>query len=194
MTLGNNLTTWNIVCGLAIVVMVGAACFELAAPKPSAQAEIKKLDGKRKLLLVRDRAVQVEMEKAKANLAAYIRKNTAADTAPIVLSDLNTLAKAAGVNLTNFRPGRTTVSGDVTVVPFDVTATGTYNQLVTFMRKTEEPDHLLAVNSIQITNSEGAGDQISATLSFVTLVSTPKPPASASPTPTRSGATNGQVK
>jgi Tfp pilus assembly protein PilO len=175
MTLGNNLTTWNILCGLAMVVMVGAACFELAVPKPNSTKEWRKLDGQRKILIVKQRNTENDLEKARKQMASFVRKGGSEQAAPVVLDDLNTVAKATGVKLANFRPGRTTASGDLTMVPFDVTATGSFNQLVDFMRRTEEPSHLLAVNSLQINNSEGAGDQVTATISFVTLNQTPKP-------------------
>lgn len=191
MTLGNNMTTWNIVCVLAAVVAVGAACFELAVPKPNSKLLWQKLDGQQKILVVKYRNTENDLNKAKENLAAFTRKTAAADTAPVVLNDLNTLGKASGVNLTNFRPGRTTASGDLTVVPFDVTASGTFNQLVDFVRRSEEPGRLLAVNSLLINNSEGAGDLVTATVSFVTLVPTPKAPA---PTTAKPGVTIGQNK
>ncbi|MES1227630.1 MAG: hypothetical protein ABUL72_03110 [Armatimonadota bacterium] len=170
MNFGNNLRTWNLVCGAALVALVGCAVFDLVAPKLDQRQLFKKLDGERKS---QDMKAQAN-EKLWADRNRKIVSSTWTDTvdvvSPKVLANLTDVAKASGVKLNNFRPGKPTKDGTVTYAVFDVNAAGTFNQVVDFIRKSEEPSQLLAVNSVQVNNSDGTTDSVSASISFVALL------------------------
>ena len=170
MKAGNNVETWTAVCGVALVALVGAVLFQYLAPVTDIRKQWRKLDGQRKALEVRVRASSKILNQGKNRLALHTWDMPADKVAPRVLTDLTEKAKASGVKLNNFRPGKVITTGSLPAVLFDVNAVGTYNQIVDFVRKTEEPSTLLAVNSIQVTNSDGTTDSVNATVSFVGLI------------------------
>jgi hypothetical protein len=149
---------------IAVVAMIGALAFMLVIPKPSTKGfEAKRLRSEKQIL--------VDISSARANLTTSTAKVVSRtwtgglqEVGPGALQSMNALATKHKVKLSGFRPERTSQSAGVDLVPFSVTAEGSFLDVVAFVKAIEDPANKLAVDTVQVASSEANSDQATATV------------------------------
>jgi hypothetical protein len=147
----------------AIGMILGAA-FILFFPKPSTKALFDTQERQEQQIQRDADKAQEDFKAAQAKVAALSWSGGAEQVGPGALQAMNALAAKFKVTLSGFRPARTSQASGLDLLPYSVTATGAYPDVVNFVQAIENPDNRLAVDSIQIASSEANGDQVIATI------------------------------
>ena len=156
---GAKVASWAGVIG----IVIGAA-FILFVPKPTT-ASVFAMKKKQEATIQSqaDRA-QSEFKDSQKEVVARTWSGGAEDVGPGALNEMNALATKYKVKLSGFRPERPTQDSGLDFLPFSVTATGAYLDLLNFVKAIENPDNKLAVDSLQIASSEANSDQVIGTI------------------------------
>jgi Tfp pilus assembly protein PilO len=196
MSLGHNVKTYNILAGLAVVVMLGTLGYAVLGPKPTDREIWQKTNQEKKDLIAKIALNRSRLDESEGKQAAYTWKLTSDQIGPDVLTNLNALAKNKQVLLSNFRPGKLTENGGLRVLTYDLTLAGTYGTVWEFLREVQEPEQLLAIQSVQMSNTDGISDAVTAKVTLIALADKKsiavRRPAAPAPnlTPNQEGTTN----
>jgi Tfp pilus assembly protein PilO len=149
---------------IGILGIIAGAAFIFLVPRPTAasiRATQKQKEGQAQL-----RAAQAKKDfgAAHSKVVARTWSGGAEQVGPGALQSMNALAAKHRVKLSGFRPERSSQVSGLDFLPYSVTATGAYLDLVNFVRAIENPDTKLAVDSLQIASSEANSDQVIATI------------------------------
>jgi Tfp pilus assembly protein PilO len=179
MTLGHNIGTYNVLCGAALLILVGmaAADYLLPLPKPKNvkdryERELKELNGE--ILASRQ-----QFTTAKTALEKRIWKGEEDQASPEILADLNDLAVAGGVRIVSFRPQKAQVNRSLRQLGFVMVAEGSFGQVMSMVRQMEGTMTRTAIHQIQIASSDGGSDRVTATIGLAAYV---EDPAASKPT------------
>lgn len=157
--MGLKIATWLGILG----IIVGAA-FLLFLPKPSTASIVAMQKQQEAQIQGRAEDAQDDFDIAKEKVVGLTWKGGAEQVGPGALQSMNALATKYRVKLSGFRPSRTAQASGLDLLPFSVTATGSYPDLLNFVKAIENPDNKLAVDSLQIASSEANSDQVIATV------------------------------
>ena len=174
MNLGNNEQTWTIACGTAVVLLLAMAVGDILMPHPSQDAANRQAIEKQRMLLARNIVSQKLVEDAEVKRSGYTWKISPDRVGPEIMTDLTGIAAKNKVTVGNFRPAKVTAADSVNLMSFDTNITGSYRNTAQFLKVLEEPDNLLIVQSVQISNSNGATDDVSLNLSLTAVVDSAK--------------------
>lgn len=157
--MGVKIATWlgvlGIIAGIALLFLL---------PKPNAhEAFVRQKEQERNIQASADKS-QKEFEAAKVTVVAQTWNGGAETVGPGALAVMNTLATKNRVQLSGFRPERTSQASGLDLLPYSVTATGAYLDVLNFVKAIENPQNKLAVDSLQIASSEANSDQVIATV------------------------------
>jgi hypothetical protein len=150
--------------GLALLAMAVALIFLIFIPKPTTKglaskqfnaenAVLKEISEAHKSYLASEKEVQTQTWKGGLE-----------QVGPGALQAINALAAKHKVKLSGFRPERTTQYAGLDLVPFSVTAEGSYLDVLGLVKAIEDPANKLAVDLVQVSSSEANGDQVTATI------------------------------
>ncbi len=177
---------------IAIVILAATMAF---VPLPSSQGLAK---GK----LLAQGKIDDEIESAKKRIAdaqkvldAGLRTGTQDQVSPAVLADVAAVTKAAKVSMTGFRPQRTAVVGVLTQFPFVFTVEGGFMAVMDTLKRLEDPKTKLSVHLVQLTNTDPATDNVTATVGVTAFAASPKvEPEGESKTDAKAAKTEGATK
>jgi len=170
--IGNNRKTWNVVCALALVMMLVIALADMFIPKPTEAKEIA------------SRHQQVnELERKIKSDEDYLQELILEDTGmwegdqevvtPKILQAVSQLAAANKVNLKSFRPQSPVSDGDTIRAHFVILADGKFPDIAAFLRALDSSSTKVGTNVVQIASADQESDQINATIGIVAYIKAP---------------------
>ncbi len=180
---GNNIRTWNIVCGLALFVMVLIAAFDLFVPKPDYQAVID-----RRAEQIAD--LEIEVARASAELERLqsatpnIWEGNMEDVTPRLLAEASRLCANHNVNLKSFRPQNPVSDGETIRANYVMLVDGSFPQVTALIRAIDSPASRIGLSVIQISAADQESDRVNATLGVIAFLKAPEPAS-------RTASTNG---
>lgn len=162
--------TAAILTGAAIVLMVGSIAFMFLAPRPNAEAAVRKQQDK-----TFQARIATETAEQKAALAAsYVGTHTWAgnvdEVSPAALTRVTGLAKARGLRLLSFRPQRAAESSLITQLPFLATVEGTYPSIMEFTRDLETEGTRLVVTSVMVSSADASSDRVTSSIGLLAFI------------------------
>ena len=157
--MGARIALWIGILGIAAGV-----CFIALIPKPSTALVYAKQKAQEQKILAQSAKAQKDYDNLHKTLVTRTWSGGAQNVGPGALQAMNALATKYRVKLSGFRPERTTQASSLNLLPYSVTATGGYTDVLGFVKAIENPDNKLAVDSIQIASSEANTDQVIATI------------------------------
>lgn len=171
--LGHNVKTWNLVIGLALVLLVAVAAYDLIVPKPSVQKERVRMN--REI-----RKAEIDRNEAEAKLAALTANPPKAfevlpeKATPQILAEVTRLAGESKVNVKSFRPQRPDMNGAMARLTYVVLADGTFDQAMSFAKALDAADNRIGVTQIQFASADGETDKVNVTIGIVAYADKPK--------------------
>jgi Tfp pilus assembly protein PilO len=157
---------WNLSLALALVFFTGSLAFALM-PQPDPNRVNATFQ---KTLKVNEAKLQMARTKAAKLQADNISQLWMGDAEAIgarSLDNVSKIAKARGVKLNAFRPQRPVQSAELEHIPFLTIVEGSYPAVVSFLKTLEQPSLKLAVNSVQVTATDGTSDSVSASIVLI---------------------------
>jgi hypothetical protein len=116
---------------------------------------------------------------AQAKIDPLLWSGTSEEIGPKALASVTKLAKARKIRILAFRPQKPIDMGGLTQIPFSLSIDGTYPNTMQLVKDLETTDAKLAVSLVQVAASDGATDQVTASINVVAYVKT-APPAKTS--------------
>lgn len=159
-------TVWTIALAAAVLLFVVSIGFAIM-PKPTAAGvEASKRKQSRAILesVASAKASEQSMEGA---IKPLIWQEEDQAIGAKALATVSSIAKASGLKLTAFRPQRLSEGKGLAQLPFLVFVEGGYPKVLSFIRKLESPAGKLAINSVQVASSDGASDEVTASIVLV---------------------------
>ena len=154
----------NLAILLAVIAIVGAVVFMVAVPKPSVQRLItKQRQDEAKIFDDADKAHK-ELAGAQKKIVSQVWGGPAQEIGPGALQKMNLLATDHKIKLSGFRPQRTSQASGLEMLPYSVTAEGSFTDVLRFVKAIEDPKNKLAVHEVQIASSEANSDQVTANI------------------------------
>lgn len=175
MTLGDNIPTWNVVCGLAIAAIVGCAVFDRVAPRPKIGDTVKKQAAEQTKLTAEWNQAKADLKKAEDSIAKYAWASNVSDVGPAVLDKVNRAAAARSVKISTFRPQRVQDVAPLKAAEYTVSVQGSFLAVVAFVKDLENPESKLVVTSAQFSSTDAATSAVSASVGLVAFVNEPLP-------------------
>ena len=152
---------------VGIVCLSGSLIFGLFFPKPS----IKGIEGKKiaqqRLLINESEDLKKNVDSLEEVLATTKFEDKPDLITPFVVNRVNAKVKENKLSLTSLRPQRTLDGKSMLQLPYVANFDGSFPGVLAFLRAFESGNDKLAVNQLQLTSSEGAGDRVSATVGLV---------------------------
>lgn len=181
MTLGHNIGTYNVLCGAAILALIGMAVADRLLPQPNPAGVRFKYSQELKNLNAEIRTAREEFTTAKTALEKRLWKGDEDQASPEVLADLNELAVAGGVRIVSFRPQKVQVNGSLRQLGFVMVAEGSFGQVMNMVRQMEGAMTRTAIHQIQIASADGGSDRVTATVGMAAYVEDPAASKPAAP-------------
>lgn len=157
------LTAATLAAGLVIILMV---IYQFVVPMPVTKGAEKYLRDQTELALKSRIAIEKAEKLEKSNIARLWDLGPEA-LGPIAMSRVSNMAKSNNLSLVSFRPLRNASAGDLVRSGFTIALEGTFPKVIQFARKLETPETKLAVVSLQVTATDGASDNVSATVGVI---------------------------
>ena len=170
MTLGNNVESWNLAIGASLILIIGVVGFEFSTPKPTTRDVDKQVVRDKRELTTKVLTSKKLYNQAQDLQSSYTWKIERDKVGPEILTDLTQLATKHSVTVSNFRPSKTSQVGPLTVLSYETNASGSFLKISEFMRALEEPQNLVIVQSVQISNSDGNSDDVVVNLGLLAAV------------------------
>lgn len=191
--LGNNIPTWNLACGAALLLLAGAAAYDRLTPQPDPEAA--KGHRSREIAELEERVLAslAELERVQNSPAATFLGDAEATT-PLVLEEVTRLANQQKLLVKSFRPQRPEPAEQVTRLRYTLLVEGPFPKIAALARSIGQDNKRLGLSLLQISSTDNATDRVNATFGVVAYSTNPPPPprattASARTTPDRNPAT-----
>lgn len=172
------LRQWNILIGICLLAMAAFAAYDLLVPKPS--SAVKRASRHKMEIEVMQETGKLKTREAES--VAIIEQNTWVEEAnligPQVLDQVASTAKAQDVQMSAFRPQRSSTDGKVERIPFLITLQGSFPKIVAFVRNIEAAGNRIGVTTVQCASADGKSDAVTATVGLIAVrdLSQKKPP------------------
>ncbi|AIE85988.1 hypothetical protein [Fimbriimonas ginsengisoli] len=161
-------TGWNILFGVSLLAIALSIWFGyMRPPEPGAELAWKRSLTKMTL------ASRKANDEADANFAPVKEKmwsQTIDTLGSTVLDQLTRMSEEEKLQLSGFHTEKAIDVAGLKEAPFVLTVEGTFPQVIAFMKKLEGPQSKLAVNLLQISASDTAPGNVTATLGLVGFV------------------------
>lgn len=175
---GNNIRTWNLVCGLAIFAMLVIAVFDLVAPKPDAN----RIRNQRSSKIT---ALQAEVAKEESRLEMLksadpnLWEGDMEDVTPKLLEEASRLCANHNVNLKSFRPQNPVSDGETIRANYVMLVDGSFPQVAALIRAMDSSASRIGLSLVQISSADQESDKVNATLGVIAYLKAPEPPKKA---------------
>ena len=158
-----NEQSWKIAAILAMVTAAGGLLFHLIMPIPKPASPQVKANQERKIrATIEDKRDRVT--KSKATIEKYVWSAKSDELGAQAMAYINKLAAKESLKVSAFRPQRTQEGMGLTSHPYLVSVEGQYPSVMKFVRTLETKGTKLAVTTVQVASSDGASDQVNATV------------------------------
>jgi hypothetical protein len=154
----------KIAIGIAMLALAVALIFMFVIPKPTTRGMQAKQNRTASDILKDVSKAHEGLDASQKLVTGRTWTKGIQQVGPGALQEMNALALKHQVKLSGFRPERTSQYAGLDLVPFSVTAEGSYLDVLGFVKAIEDPSNKLAVNLVQIASSEANGDQVTATV------------------------------
>jgi len=160
------LPIWQKLLGLlALIVILFAAYFMLGwvPVQDEIDQEQGQVEQQRMLLKKNQRLAQnlpkkrAEYEKLKKQLAIALELLPKKSQIPDLLESVTRAGIDSGLEFTVFKPRGESVKQIYAEVPVDIVVTGTYRQLLTFLKRVGEMQRIVAVKNLKLSNGKTSG-------------------------------------
>lgn len=158
-------TIWAATVIILVLAVVGAVW-----PKPSASANIKKLNDKKDQITSQIEATNQLLDSSQKMIDAHDWKKPIGLIGPEALTDTSNLATAHSIKLTSFHPSKPQLIGNLTMVPFTATVQGSFPSINSFIDALYKNPRI-AVLGYQITLSGQSGNTCQANISLAGFTS-----------------------
>ena len=159
--------------GLALVIATGAVLYMALVPVPTTQSvksdEQKHSNDDRRNTGKAQRDLHDELTVISDN--AFNGQEQDADSA--ILDLVTKLTAKRNVKLVGFRPQRTVDAGQLTQLPYIVSVSGSFPNIIAFTGDLEAKGTKLAVNTVQMAASDTSTDNVTGNISVVGYLNTP---------------------
>lgn len=170
--LGNNKRTWNIVCVIAVLVMMVIAIADLVMPKPTVDKEIVKRNREVQQMEIKLRKDQEELERLILEDSG-LWQGAQEEVTPKILQEVSKLATANRVNLKSFRPQTPVSDGETIRAHFVILADAKFPDMAKFVRALESGSTKIGLNIVQLSSADQESDQVNATIGIVAFLKAP---------------------
>ncbi|MEA2553347.1 MAG: hypothetical protein QOJ65_1523 [Fimbriimonadaceae bacterium] len=149
---------------VGIVVLIGAIAFMVLAPKPTTKGLVAAQRREESTILKDISKAHATLAASQTDVQSQTWKGAAQDVGAGALKQMNALALAHKVKLSGFRPQRSSTTAGLELIPYSMTAEGSFTDVLRFVKAIENPDTKLTVNLVQIGSSEANTDQVTASI------------------------------
>jgi type IV pilus assembly protein PilO len=104
---------------------------------------------------------QEELKRLKAELGEALRQLPNNKELPVLLTDITTLGKNAGLEFKSFIPQREVKKDFYAVVPINIELVGGFHELATFFDQLSRLDRIVSIKNFAISHVEIKNDQVS---------------------------------
>jgi type IV pilus assembly protein PilO len=141
---------------MVIVLGVYGYLFFMPARQELAKAEQDRLQLQRKLSEVRavaanEQAVRDEIAQLEKKLAVALRQLPDSKELPVLLTDVTSLGKNAGLDFRAFRPGQEIRKAFYAEVPIDIEFTGGFHDIATFFDQIARLPRIINITDLDMT-------------------------------------------
>jgi type IV pilus assembly protein PilO len=141
---------------LALVVGIYGYVFYLPASQELAKAEQEQLQLQRKLSEVRavaanEQAVRDEIAQLEKKLAVALRQLPDSKELPVLLTDVTSLGKNAGLDFRAFRPQQEIRKAFYAEVPIDIEFTGGFHDIAVFFDQIARLPRIVNISELEMT-------------------------------------------
>lgn len=150
-----------------LVICLGALCFDLFGPKPSAsrsgaarKKEEVKLEADTKRLRKQVSELQIKNDER-------LWSEPIDEVGPKAMTLLESFARQNNLKVISFRPQRVEEEAGLERMPYQISLEGSFPKVISFVRSVETPTTKIAVTNVQIASVDGASDTVSATIGLV---------------------------
>ena len=162
MNLGDNIPTWNVVCGIAIAGMIGCLVFDKVVHKPTVAAGQAKIAKDTRDMMVAANKADADLKDVQQSIDTFAWSGNVSDVGPAVLDRVNRVAASKGVKVSTFRPQRVQDLAPLKAAEYTVSVQGPYLPVVAFVKELEASGSKLVVTSAQVSSTDAASSQVSA--------------------------------
>jgi type IV pilus assembly protein PilO len=141
---------------MVIVLGVYGYLFFMPARQELAKAEQDRLQLQRKLSEVRavaanEQAVRDEIAQLEKKLTVALRQLPDSKELPVLLTDVTSLGKNAGLDFRAFRPGQEIRKAFYAEVPIDIEFTGGFHDIATFFDQISRLPRIINITDLEMT-------------------------------------------
>ncbi len=169
------LPLWQKVTALVAIALVMIVAYYFLAWEPT-QVEIEAEQARveqQRILLKKNQRLARDLPKKRAEFAKLEKQLKVAlnmlpkkSQIPDLLEDVTWAGKDSGLEFSVFQPRSESVKQIYAEVPVDISVTGTYRQLLTFLKRVGEMPRIVAIKNLKI--SQGKGERLAITGNVVT--------------------------
>ncbi len=167
----NQVRIWKLVSYIAIFLCFGLLAVHLALPVPNPGLNSKKHQKEEVQLKAKTARALSDVTSARTEIRSYLWPGQADEIGPQAMTTFDNLAKQNNVTVQAFRPQKSVSIGDVTRYPYSIIVQGAYPKILMIFKSLRSPESKLALTSVQISASDGASDQVTATLGLSAFAS-----------------------
>lgn len=172
---GNNIRTWNLVCGIALAIIAIITIYDVVVPKADANRVRNQRSREVSKLEAQLRADSARLEKLRAANPS-IWDGQLEDVTPRILAEATRLASSNGVNLKSFRPQNPVTDGETMRANFVMLVDGSFPKVAALIRAIDSPASRIGLSVVQISSADQESDTVNATLGIIAYLKAPAPP------------------
>lgn len=148
----------------SIIALAGTLLFMLLVPKPTTAGIANKQRLAADKVLDQITLSHQTLDKTTAVVEHRTWPGGAQQVGPGALQAMTKLSKTFSVKLSGFRPQRVTAASGLELLPYSVTAEGSFVNVLRFVKAIEDPTTKLAVHQVQINSADANSDQVTAAI------------------------------
>lgn len=157
----------SLVILLSIAMLAGGLVYLMTVPKQKAVLARKAAAERvRQEKINNDQRIAASdtYKKARAGLLAQLWNMNSEQVGPVSLNKVTVFATARKLKIQSFRPQRIVTVDGIDRIPFQFTVDGSYANVVQLAQDIEQSGEKLTVDMIQLSDSDGNTDHVSATI------------------------------
>ncbi len=172
--LGNNTVTWNIVIVIGMLLLVGLSAAEIFIPKPGTVMAERRYQREKQELVASIAETDAKLKAHTVEVEQLTYTGIPDAITPIILEEINKVAKTKYVNVKSFRPQKSEAGDGIVRIPYVLLVEGRFVDIVSFVRTADEPSTLYSVNLLQTASADGESDRVNATIGIVAFTRPPE--------------------
>lgn len=160
------------------IIILAASLVWMLTPVPTRSDVNSGRGGQARRLQAETKGLEKQTQDVLAKVAPLLWDGKAEEIGPKALASVTKLAKARKLRVLAFRPQKPIEMEGLVQIPFSISTDGTYPNTMQLVKDLETSGAKLAVSLVQVAASDGATDQVTASINVVAYVKA-VPPAPA---------------